>query len=108
MNNQQNQRIKLPTDRSFGMFMLRGVCSICMLTILDMWQMRCDLNTILKSNTSKRASFLFFGFKSEILMNEELKRRGINYKVSMMIPMLYTSSMKALNLLSEDYNRRGC
>lgn len=108
MNYQSNQRIKLPTNRSFGELILRGVCSFAILTLLDMWQMQCDLNIILKPYTNKRSSFMFFGFKSAKLMNNELKRRGINYKVNMIVPMIYTSSIRALNLLSEDYNRHGC
>jgi len=105
MNNQVRQT-KLPTNRSFGVFMLRGVCSFAILALLDMWQMQCDLNTILQSHTSEKANFMFFGRRSFRLMNQEMMNRGINYKVNEFLPV-YWSAITALNLLSEDYNRCG-
>lgn len=94
----------LSTNRSFGVLMLRGVCSFAILTLVDLWNMQSDLNLILKPYTAKRSNFMFLGHKSKKLMNEELRRRGIDYKTN----TLPWNMMKALNLLSEDYNRLGC
>ena len=95
---------QLSTTRSFGMFFIRGLCTFAILILFDSWMMQCDLNLILKPYTSKRANFLFFGYRSQKLMNEELQRRGISFKTN----SLPWNMMKALNLLSEDYNRTGC
>lgn len=95
---------QLSTTRSFGILIIRGVCTFAILTLIDMWTMQQDLNLILKPYTSKHANFLFFGYRSQKLMNEELQRRGISFKTN----SLPWNMMKALNLLSEDYNRTAC
>lgn len=105
MNNQTKPRRTLPTNRSFLIMFIRRLLSFCILLIIDLIAMQIDLNTILKPYTSKRTNFCFFGHRSEKLMNEELKRRGIDYQVRGFLP--YNKSITALNLLCEDYNKNG-
>lgn len=97
----------LPTNRSFSHSFIRGVCSFTLLFIVDAWQMQGDLNKIVKPYTSKRANFLFFGRRSCKIMNEELSRRGIDYRIGKLFPSP-TKSVIALNLLCADYNEKGC
>ena len=106
-NNYTNApREKLPTNRSFGVLFVRGLCSFAILVIFDTLQMQKDLNTIIKPYTPKRAGFLFFTRKSAKIMNEELERRGINYRLNTWM-LSCTKMTTALNLLSEDYNLHG-
>lgn len=107
MYNQMNAREKLPTNRTFGMLMLRGVCSFAILGIIEMFQMQRDLNTIVKPYTRKRSNFLFFGKRTYKLINAELARRKINYKLKKFFNGPWRT-MEALNLLCEDYNKSGC
>jgi len=104
----------LPTDR----------------TILSMMfprQLAADLNTIIhqadgKTTSPKEMNSFAHLYKSAIRMNEELKRRGIEYRISdsfckkssffihiLIIPSFVAMFQfaTALNLLSEDYNKRG-
>ena len=101
----------LPTDRSFGTIFLRGFCSFAILFILDTLEMQKDLNTIVSPYTRKRANFMFFGWKSYKIMNEELARRGIDFHVKAGLLSVYGSygkAVQALNLLCADYNEKGC
>ena len=85
------------------------------------------LNTIIGGNDGKTSTAADFSFgpklaKTAQRMNVELTRRGIDYRISkcfcsvasfalylMIIPAFIEMSQiaKALNLLSEDYNKRG-
>ena len=98
---------KLPTDRSFSKLMIRGVCSFAFLGIIDMIEMQKDLDKIITPYTSKRANFMFFGRKTAKILNEELSRRGISYHLSTLF-FQPIKAITALNLLSEDYNQKGC
>lgn len=101
----------LPTNRSFKSLFIRGIMSFAILTIVDSLAMQSNLNTIAKPYTTKRANFMFFGRKTNKLINFELERRGINYRIKDGVFSGYTQcskSMMALNLLCQDYNSRGC
>lgn len=114
MNNYSNSNpivYKLPTNRSFSTIFLRGLISFAILYIIDVLAMRRDLTIITKPYTSKRANFLFYGRKTYKLINFELERRGINYRIKdgMFCGFSnYSKAIIALNLLCQDYNSRGC
>lgn len=99
---------KLPTNRSFGVIFLRGLCSFALLFLVDSYFMQKDLDTIAYEHQHKKANFLFWGSKTIKILNAELKLRGIDFKVPRFNLTLYPKSVTALNLLAEDYNRRGC
>lgn len=110
MNNYQSTpRKKLATNRTFGTFFIRGLCSFAILAIFDMYMMSQDLRTITKKYTSKKPSSLFFSRKSAKIINAELERRGINFKPLSLsyFNYNYKSFIDALNVLSEDYNING-
>lgn len=101
---------KLPTDRSFGAAFVRGLCSFTLLFIIDAYSMQKDLDTIAYQHQNKKANFLFFGHKTTKILNAELAFRGIDFEVPSPFNFVgnCSKSVIALNLLAEDYNRRGC
>lgn len=107
---------QLPTNRKFSDIFIRGCCTLTISLFVDMYAMQRDLNTIAKAHTNKRASFLFWsgtGRKTFKLLNSELERRGINFRVKVgLFPAASlrkcAHSVTALNLLCADYNKRGC
>ena len=106
---------KLPTDHTF--FSLAFSSAAC----ADY------LNEIIGASDGKKSSASDFSFGPKLCktvkrMNDELQRRGIQYRISkcfgssasialylMIIPAFIEMSQiaKALNLLSADYNERG-
>lgn len=100
----------LPTNRTPLKFYIRCGLTIGILFIVDSFIMARDLNTIVAPYTKKKASMSFFDKKTFELINEELARRGLNYQLNL-TSAFSNASFKvftALNLLCEDYNKRGC
>ena len=101
---------KLPTNRSFGVSFIRGLCTFGLLIIVDMYCMQKDLDTIAYKHQQKKANFLFFGSKTTKILNAELAFRGIDFKGPSTFTVFknFNKSVEALNLLAADYNNRGC
>lgn len=100
----------LPTNRSLGTTFLRGLCSLAILAVVDFYSMQRDLDTIAYRHQNKKSNFLFLGGKTTKILNAELELRGIDFKVPSTFQFVgnWKKSIEALNLLAQDYNRRGC
>ncbi|MBO5024127.1 MAG: hypothetical protein J6D11_07465 [Clostridia bacterium] len=107
---------KLRTDRSAFSFWLASGCTFGLLYVLGSYPIAKDMNTIMTrydGKNTKPERFLL-GSKDSVFapnsmkrIEAELERRGIDYKFTNSF-MYCFQIFKALNLLSEDYNRRGC
>ena len=96
---------------SFGKMFLRGIFTFGILLVFDMITLKKVTDAIIAPYTTKRANFLFFGPKTYEILNSELQRRGIDYSFKWKgfnTSAAYGKSVKALNLIIEDYNNRGC
>ncbi|MBO5047586.1 MAG: hypothetical protein J6D19_04145 [Clostridia bacterium] len=108
---------KLRTDRSAFTFYLRAGITFGLLYVVDSYALAKDMNTIMTrydGKTTKPERLLLpsskdsvFGGNARERINNELKRRGIDFQISRGFKNAF-EIFKALNLLSEDYNRTGC
>lgn len=101
---------QLPTNRDFITLSFRWYLTLSILFFVDCNRMKKELDTIAFQHQHEKPSPLFFGRKTTKILNEELELRGIDFKVPSPINIFGNlfKSITALNLLAEDYNRRGC
>ncbi|MBQ2989514.1 MAG: hypothetical protein IJD59_10455 [Clostridia bacterium] len=108
---------KLRTNRSAFMYWLAVGVTLTLWHAIGSRALANDINTIMTrydGKTTKPESIFMFGSKYSVFspltmnrINVELERRGIDFKIGNSFIGCF-QIFKALNLLSEDYNRKGC
>ena len=108
---------KLRTDRSAFMYWLAVGVTLTLWHAIGSRALANDINTIITrydGKTTKPESIFMFSSKYSVFapatmnrINVELERRGIDFRIGKAFGGVF-QIFEALNLLSEDYNRKGC